>query len=1197
MERVMDEFEVTGEIVRIQSLHLDLGSIEDADFETLFPLMLEQALRDELGQMMIRRQYDPLVEVETLSYSQGALEDWLYYLQHGIRRWHDNAKAVSITEILKHLSTTEVAELRSRLVTLVGKNAVMERMLGQLEAEDLPELIKLLFGENRNDLERWIVQIVEQAVTQLSTKKTTSAAVSAAIKKIITQNLIKHWGRYGFEPNSKEQAKVKTLATLQEELKVAIQSPLPEMGEQVAESGDWSNAKVLQYLLFYGYWAAGATKPEAEVDLGEYIIQLLQSYPLEIRNVLRETLAYATARKRMVYQLRQEQLKKVVESAFPQMHQSLVFWQQWIKAMPITVQAQLQTPHLIRNQLLELLEIEGGTTQPTAQQYQERLAVWTAAQLPETVMEEVAKLVNAPMGVGSPAVIGEIKAFSNQVIQAFREAERLGLLNSSLSNLRPDNVEMNGVEANDTNIDSRRNHPKPIIPKSLFKDIPEEYKQNQQEMSSAYSNTDEESEPTAQVPKNQLEALLYFLRFGVWPETLDATASNFVPDGEMDMQPGIFIPEAILSQLLKDKPLEVLAGLFPMLVSVRVRERLVYQLSDAVFHEVIAAFSSMHPPTARFESYYQQLQPLMLQFQSVASLPNVATALKTFILTLLYEEPKVRNAQAFTTQFLQYWQGLSEVGEVEFTKTVTEAIKSQAVLPIALSQLLTASLDEIEQASKAIATTGRNTSTDAENTSKESDLLIAALLQEGREDELDATPNDTLSNTSQSVNSEFIESDNIEENLFLKQIREAERAASAQEADPVSDAKNKDLELGKNTQGTESHRGSSASSESERLADPPNQLKDIGKAAEENEIAPKPQAESIGADKSEVDQNYLDSNDPESKLESAKGSLKELETSKELTSLTEKNISADKDKTEVGDNSADAGKLKESPTPETITPKVNSSKANEDSISTSLTDDHAEIINDEVIQEVNATEDYRISLSATLPFNDSQTVMEHEDATEQDLPEIEQKTLRQKIERINRQKMPEKVKQKKLVRPQDPFTREEPMAPLEEPVFIDNAGLVLVWPFIGRCFSALGYTEKGLFKDMGMANRAIHLLQYMVTGEEQAPEHELVLNKILCGIPVFEAVERDVILTAQERDEADHMLKAAVQNWEKMNKLSVAAFRDSFLKRSGRLVENDVSWTLRVDQVSYDMLLDTLPWTIGMIKLRYMEKVLYVEWR
>ena len=35
---------------------------------------------------------------------------------------------------------------------------------------------------------------------------------------------------------------------------------------------------------------------------------------------------------------------------------------------------------------------------------------------------------------------------------------------------------------------------------------------------------------------------------------------------------------------------------------------------------------------------------------------------------------------------------------------------------------------------------------------------------------------------------------------------------------------------------------------------------------------------------------------------------------------------------------------------------------------------------------------------------------------------------------------------------------------------------------------------------------------------------------------------------------------------------------------------------LQVEQRSYDMLLEHLPWTIGIIKLGFMKEALFVEW-
>ena len=38
-------------------------------------------------------------------------------------------------------------------------------------------------------------------------------------------------------------------------------------------------------------------------------------------------------------------------------------------------------------------------------------------------------------------------------------------------------------------------------------------------------------------------------------------------------------------------------------------------------------------------------------------------------------------------------------------------------------------------------------------------------------------------------------------------------------------------------------------------------------------------------------------------------------------------------------------------------------------------------------------------------------------------------------------------------------------------------------------------TEKGAFKTEGDAVRAVHLIQYLVTGSNETPEYELLLNK------------------------------------------------------------------------------------------------------
>ena len=169
--------------------------------------------------------------------------------------------------------------------------------------------------------------------------------------------------------------------------------------------------------------------------------------------------------------------------------------------------------------------------------------------------------------------------------------------------------------------------------------------------------------------------------------------------------------------------------------------------------------------------------------------------------------------------------------------------------------------------------------------------------------------------------------------------------------------------------------------------------------------------------------------------------------------------------------------------------------------------------------------------------------------------------------------------------------------PLSEPIYIFNAGLVLLWPYLSRLFGMLEMLENRKFKDEETAVRAVHLLQYLVQGHTEAPEYHLVLNKILCGISTAHPLLREVALTENETKLGDNLLYGVTQNWSMLSNSSIDTLRETFLQREGRLVNKADSWSLKVETKSYDMMLDTLPWSISTIMLSWMEKVLYVEWR
>lgn len=164
-------------------------------------------------------------------------------------------------------------------------------------------------------------------------------------------------------------------------------------------------------------------------------------------------------------------------------------------------------------------------------------------------------------------------------------------------------------------------------------------------------------------------------------------------------------------------------------------------------------------------------------------------------------------------------------------------------------------------------------------------------------------------------------------------------------------------------------------------------------------------------------------------------------------------------------------------------------------------------------------------------------------------------------------------------------------------VFIENAGLILLWPFMGFYFEKLGLLSDHKFTSVNAAIRGACLLQYLVTGVETRQEHELPLNKILCQLPKNHPVYSTEAFTQDEKDLSDELLKTAISRWEILKNTSIEGLRNSFLKREGKLEWPDDKIMLTVEPKSFDMLVDKIPWNISVIKLSWMKHTLHVKWR
>ncbi|MGL5892535.1 MAG: contractile injection system tape measure protein, partial [Bacteroidia bacterium] len=158
-------------------------------------------------------------------------------------------------------------------------------------------------------------------------------------------------------------------------------------------------------------------------------------------------------------------------------------------------------------------------------------------------------------------------------------------------------------------------------------------------------------------------------------------------------------------------------------------------------------------------------------------------------------------------------------------------------------------------------------------------------------------------------------------------------------------------------------------------------------------------------------------------------------------------------------------------------------------------------------------------------------------------------------------------------------------------------GLVLLGPYLPALFGEAGYlNEENTFKNKEAAFRAVFMLHYICTGKTKAPEYALPLHKLLCGLPFNKSIPKSIRLTKKEKQEADDLLDAMAEQWSSLRSPYGDAIRQNFMQRTGIIERKDNSWLVRIQRTSLDILMDSLPWSISVIRLPWTQHLIQTEW-
>lgn len=168
---------------------------------------------------------------------------------------------------------------------------------------------------------------------------------------------------------------------------------------------------------------------------------------------------------------------------------------------------------------------------------------------------------------------------------------------------------------------------------------------------------------------------------------------------------------------------------------------------------------------------------------------------------------------------------------------------------------------------------------------------------------------------------------------------------------------------------------------------------------------------------------------------------------------------------------------------------------------------------------------------------------------------------------------------------------------IDEWVYVNHAGLVLLHPFLPTFFSTLGLLKDDeKFANEECVARAIHLLAFLSSGKTNLFETDLPFCKFLCGMPLIEPIAKEVVISSTEINECEELLKAVITHWQALKNTSADGLREAFLNRQGKLDLRENIPVLYVESKAHDILLEKLPWGISYVQLPWINKPITTIW-
>ena len=154
---------------------------------------------------------------------------------------------------------------------------------------------------------------------------------------------------------------------------------------------------------------------------------------------------------------------------------------------------------------------------------------------------------------------------------------------------------------------------------------------------------------------------------------------------------------------------------------------------------------------------------------------------------------------------------------------------------------------------------------------------------------------------------------------------------------------------------------------------------------------------------------------------------------------------------------------------------------------------------------------------------------------------------------------------------------------LEKQINLENAGLILLHPFIETLFTKLGLLSES---NRALNNKllACQVLHFLATGHNSISGSSLLFEKYFCDIPDSSNVSNNFKTPESIKKECESLLFSVIDHWSSLKNISIESLRTNFLQRRGTIASYNEGYKIIMEQEAIDILLQKLPWQYNIIK-------------